>query len=490
MLLDMETDLKRDAAPKRARMNVLELVEALGCGPAQLQVLVLGPVGVHFCDGAELSLVNIVAMCTAAEFGLNASEKASLSVVSLLGFMLGTCMSGYLGDHMGRKLPIVLGYAVTSLFGFVCAACHQYGTLLCFRLCLGCGMGLGFGPGIALVSEITPIAWRMKMRVCQMVAFACGGCFVAFLAAFNDATLVHLQWRYLFVALAVPPAVLCVLSCIFLPESPVWLASIGERSAAEHGFEKIKCKNGFPACDTQYLAPEKIDSSSDLCIWSQLRLIFSSRYGLATCTYLFVALVLNLLIFGDQYAAPQILTKISTLEAGWQCLVKGIITVAINVMLFVVAEFFSPSTILALGLIMGASACLCLSIAGSTTDRSNFFHALIFQFGTNFTTGAANWGFAALYQLCVELYTTTIRTSGTAVVIAGGRLAAISAPMIVEMMWKVTGSWQSFYYYVVIAAFLAVFVSYMMQRSLADASDGESTILSSPETTYGVCRSA
>jgi len=76
------------------------------------------------------------------------------------------------------------------------------------------------------------------------------------------------------------------------------------------------------------------------------------------------------------------------------------------------------------------------------------------------------------------------------VVIAGGRLAAISAPMIVEMMWKVTGSWQSFYYYVVIAAFLAVFVSYMMQRSLADASDGESTILSSPETTYGVCRSA
>lgn len=194
-------------AARSRRLSVEELVEALGFGPAQLRVLFLGPLGNHFCDGAELCLVNMVAMSTAADFGINASEKAALSVISLVGLTLGIWASGFLGDHMGRKPPIVASYALTSLVGFSCAAAQEYKTLLVLRMFLGFGMGLGMAPSLALLSEITPQSWRMKMRVCQTTAFAFGGFVVVLLAALNDATLLKLQWRYLMVAAAIPPAV-------------------------------------------------------------------------------------------------------------------------------------------------------------------------------------------------------------------------------------------------------------------------------------------
>eukprot|EP00440_Ansanella_granifera_P066038 gb/GFBE01071625.1/.p1 GENE.gb/GFBE01071625.1/~~gb/GFBE01071625.1/.p1 ORF type:complete len:108 (+),score=17.46 gb/GFBE01071625.1/:1-324(+) len=54
-------------------------------------------------------------------------------------------------------------------------------------------------------------------------------------------------------------------------------------------------------------------------------------------------------------------------------------------------------------------------------------------------------GFVLIYQVANEIYPTEARTTGCALCLAGGRVAAMLGPLIYELTVEMTGTWLSFF---------------------------------------------
>lgn len=239
------------------------LVDALGMGSAQLQIVMAGQFGVFFCEGITLITLNVLATTVRRELDLSKSDGTLYVLLTFVGLALGASAAGSVSDSFGRRWPTILSFLIQATCLILAAVLDNY-TLICL-CCLAIGFGIGFGmpPSIALTSETTISTYRISMRALSTFGYSLGSFVALLFVASDDVYLLDLDRQRRLLFAAVPCVLWCVLSFFFLPESPVFLASSGQVRLAKEGFEWMRRRNGANDVTVSFDAEDKDDKKND-----------------------------------------------------------------------------------------------------------------------------------------------------------------------------------------------------------------------------------
>jgi MFS transporter, putative metabolite:H+ symporter len=181
-------------------------------------------------DFFDFFLIAFVMSAIGPEWHLTYGQGALILYCAGIGAIVGSLVSGSLGDVLGRKSLAVMG----TLMCGVCAGCigllptGAWMGLAALRFLVGFGLAAGVTPILPMVVEQTPTRWRTGITS-FFVVFASAG---TLMATFTSAVLLHtFGWRGVamtgFLAIIVG-----LLVWAFVPESARWLTAKGRFVAA------------------------------------------------------------------------------------------------------------------------------------------------------------------------------------------------------------------------------------------------------------------
>eukprot|EP00746_Dinoflagellata_sp_MGD_P003378 gnl/MRDRNA2_/MRDRNA2_106570_c0_seq1.p1 gnl/MRDRNA2_/MRDRNA2_106570_c0~~gnl/MRDRNA2_/MRDRNA2_106570_c0_seq1.p1 ORF type:complete len:456 (-),score=57.48 gnl/MRDRNA2_/MRDRNA2_106570_c0_seq1:56-1423(-) len=151
--------------------------------------------------------------------------KGSLAALIFVGYAVGTCISGCLSDHSGRRPTILVSYGCMVLVGIFAATVPMtIPTLSVLRFLTGLVCGLGAPASMVLLSEAMPAPQRSKMMCLQGICYVFGEMFCCIgLMFFMPSLQPSVWWVAMSFWITAPPAVLLLFSCPCLQESQRWL---------------------------------------------------------------------------------------------------------------------------------------------------------------------------------------------------------------------------------------------------------------------------
>lgn len=193
---------------------------------------------ISFLFGYHIGVVNEPLEVISSDLGFSGNTLAEGLVVStcLAGAFLGSFVSGWIADEVGRRRTFQL-CAVPILAGSsVCATANTLAGILVGRFLVG--IGLGVGPPVAslYVTEVSPAHVRGTYGSFIQIA-TCLGILGALLIGIPVKDIPG-WWRYCFWVSIIPALVLGV-GMMFCAESPQWLYKRGRIPEAEAEFEKL-----------------------------------------------------------------------------------------------------------------------------------------------------------------------------------------------------------------------------------------------------------
>lgn len=153
-------------------------------------------------------------------FGASAAALAFIPAVTLAMRPVGALLFGLWADHSGRRAPLIADVLLYSCAGVLCAIAPSVTVLLVLRLIYGLGMGGEWGLGAALAMEKVPPGRRGLFSGLLQEGYAIGYLLAA-LAYLLLHSVLHLNWRWIFV-LSVIPALITLLVRSKVAESEVW----------------------------------------------------------------------------------------------------------------------------------------------------------------------------------------------------------------------------------------------------------------------------
>jgi len=181
-----------------------------------------------FADGFDISNIGYIMPNLIKEFGLGPQTVGLVSSASLAAYPIGALFLGWVSDHHGRKLALIIGCLVVSIFSFASIFVTSAEGLATMRFLTGCGLG-GVIPNIvALGSEFAPKRLRARLIIFTFCGINFGG-FICGLVA--PPIIAAWGWRGLFVVGGSVPLVAVILMWLFMSESVKFLALDGGRDA-------------------------------------------------------------------------------------------------------------------------------------------------------------------------------------------------------------------------------------------------------------------
>jgi len=391
-------------------------------------------------EGFDLVVLGVVlpALLDEPGWGLTPNTASLVSVVGLVGVMVGALFVGTISDYIGRRQTMLWTVISFSILTLLCAFAPNPWIFGLLRFLAGLGLGGVLPTALALVNEYATRGRGGAATTNMMTGYHVGAVLTALLGII---IIEPLGWHWMFVVGALPALVLVPVMWRYLPESAAFLrvrAGLADRTA------------GRSASST---APARANPISTL---------FHHGLGRSTIAFWVTSFMGLLLVYGLNTWLPQIMKS-----AGYQL-----------------------GAALALLLVLNAGGVAGLLVAGRVSDRIGNRRATIFWF-----TGAAL--FLALlsiklpgvgiyvsvflagvfvfssqvlvYAYVGHVYPTSARGTAMGTASGVGRAGAISGPLIGG--WLLTAGlaypW-GFYIFAVVAAIGAVCVALVNRNPAPD----------------------
>jgi putative MFS transporter len=182
-----------------------------------------------FFDGFDIYVAATVLGATLKSGFSTLDQNAQFVSVTFVGMMLGSFLTGFLGDRYGRRFTYQGNLAV---FGFACIAsafAPSMKTLTLLRFIMGVGLGAEIVVGYSTMTEFVPPRVRSKWLGGMNVIVVCG---LPVAALLGTLIIPAFGWRAMFLLGGLGALVVWYLRKA-LPESPRWLESVGRTAEAE-----------------------------------------------------------------------------------------------------------------------------------------------------------------------------------------------------------------------------------------------------------------
>lgn len=160
---------------------------------------------------------------------LDPSIAGTVGSLALIGVLLGSFASGFIGDILGRKRMLMSGIAWFSSGMAITALTGTVFTFGLLRFLTGLGLGLVIATAGPIMAEFAPKDRRGVFNAIVCSGVPAGGMFASLCGIFLGEAI---GWRGLLLIGATPILFLFPLAALKLPESPRWLLARGHEQRA------------------------------------------------------------------------------------------------------------------------------------------------------------------------------------------------------------------------------------------------------------------
>jgi benzoate transport len=387
-------------------------------------------------EGFDLVVLGVVlpSLLKYDDWGLNPNSASVISVIGLVGVMIGALAAGTVSDLIGRRKAMLWTVISFSALTLLCAFAPNPLTFGILRFLAGLGLGGVLPTALALINEYASRGRGGRATTTMMTGYHVGAVLTALLGIL---VVDRFGWQWMFVIGALPALVLVPLMFKYLPESNAFLES---REAGP--------------------APKSAAVKTVKPVKNPVGMLFHHGLARSTVAFWVTSFMGLLLVYGLNTWLPQIMR-----EAGYEL-----------------------GAALALLLVLNVGAVLGLLVAGQVADKIGnrraaigwFTVAALFLallsiklpgFGVYLSvllTGMFVFSAQVLvYAYVAHVYPAAARGTALGGAAGIGRLGAITGPLITGVLLTagVAYPW-GFYLFAVVAAIGAVSI-FMVNRDPA-----------------------
>ena len=189
-----------------------------------------------FFDGFDVYVAATVLGATLKSGFSTLAQNAQFVSVTFLGMMVGSFLTGFLGDRYGRRFTYQANLIIFGLASVAGAFAPSMPALIVLRGIMGLGLGAELVAGYAAMTEFVPPLGRGKWTGLLSV-FVVSSLPVSALA--STLIIPRLGWRAMFLLAGLGGLGVWYVRKA-LPESPRWLESIGRGEEAEAILQSIE----------------------------------------------------------------------------------------------------------------------------------------------------------------------------------------------------------------------------------------------------------
>lgn len=154
-----------------------------------------------------------------------------------LGCMVGAGAAGRFSDYYGRKNLLIISAILFAISAVGSGISNTIGSFFIYRLIGGLGVGMASMLSPMYIAEITPAKIRGRFVALNQFAIVTG-ILAAYFVNFLLLAIGENGWRWMFIAEAIP-ALIFLVSMIFVPETPRFLAKKGKDDKAHSILNRI-----------------------------------------------------------------------------------------------------------------------------------------------------------------------------------------------------------------------------------------------------------
>ena len=236
----LRTTTTTTTRPAAKEYTVEDAIDYIGFGAFQMCFLAVTGLS-WLCDAMEMMLLSFIGPAARCEWALPTTQASSLTSFVFLGMGFGAPSFGMLADRKGRLFSLRCSTGLTLLAGVGSALAPTFSGLCFARMAVGFGLG-GVPVAYNLCAEFLPSKNR-GVYLSSLEFFWSFGSMISALLAW--AILPKSSWRVLLGA-TVSPLILLGLLLVWMPESPMYLASKGKMEEAERTLRFIAKLNKKP----------------------------------------------------------------------------------------------------------------------------------------------------------------------------------------------------------------------------------------------------
>lgn len=394
------------------------------------------------------------------EFNLNAAETGLIITSILIGAVVGSVVSGWVAQSLGRKRTLVISAAVLAIAAVGMAVAPDYAMLLVARFVAGLGVGAVEATVPTFLSELAPTKSRGRLATNNQLMIAIG---ILIAGVVNLLFSEDLSWRFSLGIAALPSVVLLVL-LLPQPETPRWLMLRGRRDEARAVLERLlpsaEAATAFRELDEVNALEGRGADVASREVLSMGALVRSRGLRSVLVVAVFFAMLQQLVgINSILYYAPTILEKLGfgTNAALVNTVGFGLLSVAATLASgFVVDRIGRKPLLIGGSIVLGASMIVVAVVFGTgwltLPGQMVALAALaVFKAGFSLTWGPVMW------VMLPELFPLSARSAGVSI--------ATSAKIVVELVFTfvlalllATNATAMYIAFAVFAAIAAVFV--------------------------------
>ncbi|KAI8123043.1 hypothetical protein FF38_11699, partial [Lucilia cuprina] len=356
-----------------------------------------------------------------------AVERTSAQVVIALGKFFGSFSFGIFSDKFGRKSSFTLGAAFFVVSSFFCTFSPWYFLFLIGRFGLGSASSGLFYPAFAMIVENICIKHRSWMSIAFSASYPVGMIILAVAAYLVE------PWRYLQLTLTIP-ALLLILNCYLMDESPRWLIANKRYDRAYRILFKQKSHYEIvkPAIESSITSDKKIEEPViSISLWQKIKdgplkqiiaLFATSKVRKLILTSYFMFCVTSLCYYVTALNASNLAVS-RFLYVG----ITGLVDLPSYLVPVVMLRLTGRRiTTMSLFFLTGIALLLVLVVPEDNTTWIVSF-AMLGRFGIS-----ATYSVVTLYT--AELYPTEIRSSALGTCSTWAHVGSITAPYAVDLL--------------------------------------------------------
>ncbi len=212
-------------------------LDRLPIGPFHRRIMLLIGIGMFF-DGFDIYIAGSVLGATVKSGFSTMAQNAQFVSATFVGMMLGSFLTGFLGDRYGRRFTYQANLLVFGLASIGAAFAQSMEVLIALRFIMGVGLGAENVVGYSTLTEFVPAKSRGKW-LGFMAVFVVTGLPVASLLGYL--IIPAFGWRAMFLIGGIGALIVWQIRKS-LPESPRWLESRGRTKEAEELLTKIEAE--------------------------------------------------------------------------------------------------------------------------------------------------------------------------------------------------------------------------------------------------------
>jgi putative MFS transporter len=182
-----------------------------------------------FFDGFDIYVAATVLGATLRSGFSSIGQNAQFISVTFLGMMVGSFLTGFLGDRYGRRFTYQANLAIFGFASIAATFAPSMMVLIMLRFVMGAGLGAENVVGYATMTEFVPPQARGKWLGLISVFVVAG---LPVTALLGTLIIPKFGWRVMFALGGLGALVVWHLRKK-LPESPRWLESIGRTEEAD-----------------------------------------------------------------------------------------------------------------------------------------------------------------------------------------------------------------------------------------------------------------